>query len=79
MQCFHFTCIDCVAGGGYGEGEESGSPHSTPSNSQAEEPPFAADNLGDTVIRLDKACMYLHIYSVHVREMQKEGRKKQAR
>ena len=45
----------------------SASPHSTPPHSRSDETPFAADNIGDTVIRLDKVlcthkalCTHLH-------------------
>ena len=48
------------SGGGVQPGELSGSSlHSTPPlppSTQADGTPFATDNLGDTVVRLDKVC-----------------------
>ena len=47
----------------YAEVAESGSTMSTPTSNQ--DPPFAAEGLGDTVINLDEVVIqFIHIYNV---------------
>ena len=51
----------------YVEPVDSASSMSTPPPSSLPDDPFASDNLGETVIRLDKVCLYMnhaHMYSV---------------